>query len=124
MIRRSAFYIAAAFALTVPAAAQQNVIQPRAATALEAKSDIRVTISMNFFALAPVADVEAASKAQEQARRALYEAAGQECGLLQSVIASECRLDSININVNRTFGNQQPEGFNANGNFTFHIKLK
>ena len=124
MIRRSAFYIAAALALTVPAAAQQNVIQPRAAPALEAKSDIRVTISMNFFALAPVADVEAASKAQEQARRALYEAAGRECGLLQSVIASECRLESININVNRPFGNQQPEGFNANGNFTFHIKLK
>jgi hypothetical protein len=76
MIRRSAFYIAAALALTVPAVAQQIVIQPRAATALEAKSDIRVTISMNFFTQAPVADVEAASKAQEQARRALYEAAG------------------------------------------------
>jgi len=27
-----------------------------------------------------VADVQAASKAQEQARRALYEAAGRECG--------------------------------------------
>ena len=39
-------------------------------------------------------------------------------------LTSECRLESININVNRTFGNQQPEGFNANGNFTFHIKLK
>ena len=48
MIRRSAFYIAAALALTVPAAAQQIVIQPRAATAPEAKSDIRVTIGMNF----------------------------------------------------------------------------
>jgi hypothetical protein len=124
MIRRSAFCIATSLALTVPAAAQPIVIQPRAATALEAKSDIRVTISMNFFAQAPVAAVEAASKAQEQARLVLYEAAGRECGLLQSVIASECRLESININVNRTFGNQQPEGFNANGNFTFHIKLK
>ena len=47
VIRRSAFYIAAALALTVPAAAQQLVIQPRAATALEAKNDIRVTIGMN-----------------------------------------------------------------------------
>jgi len=48
MIRRSEFYIAVALALTLPAAAQQIVIQPRAATALEAKGDIRVTIGMNF----------------------------------------------------------------------------
>lgn len=121
---RSPLYVVAALAMTAPAAAQQIVIQPRAATALEAKSDIRVTVGMNFFAQAPVGDAEAASKAQEQARRVLYEAAARECGVLQSVIASDCRLESININVNRTYGNQQPEGFNANGNFSFHIKLK
>jgi hypothetical protein len=123
MIRFS-LIILAGLAFAAPAAAQQIVIQPRAAAAIETKNDIRVTVGMGFFAQAPVADAEAASKAQEQARRVLYEAAARECELLRSVLASECRLDSININVNRTFGNQQPEGFNANGSFSFHIKLK
>lgn len=124
MIRLLAFFVSAGLALALPASAQQIVIQPRATTALEAKTDIRVNVAMSFFAKAPVSDAEAAAKAQEQARRVLYEAAAKECELLRTVIASECRLESINIGVNRSYGNQQPEGFNANGSFTFHIKLK
>src|SRR5579884_1728320 len=122
MIYSRAVLVLVGIAVAGSAAAQQIVIQPRPAAA-ETRTDIRVVVGMNFFAPAPVANAEAASKAQEQARRVLYEAAARECELLQSVIASECRLDSININVSRTYGNQQPEGFNANGNFSFHIKL-
>jgi hypothetical protein len=40
------------------------------------------------------------------------------------VIASECRLESVNVNMNRNYGNQQPEGFNANGSFTYRVMLK
>lgn len=67
---------------------------------------------------------DAAVKAQENARRVLYDSAGRECELLKAVIASECRLESVNVNMNRTYGNQQPEGFNANGSFAYRVMLK
>lgn len=125
MLRNAILVTVSACALAVPAAAQQIVIQPRAASMPESKGgDIRVNVGMSFLAPAQVNDPAAATKAQEHARRVLYESAGHECDVLQAVLASECRLESINVNVNRTFGNQQPEGFNANGNFVFHVKLK
>jgi len=39
------------------------------------------------------------------------------------VLAQECRLESITVNVNRQFG-QQVEGYTAMGNMTFQITLK
>ena len=75
-----------------------------------AQGDIRVNVSMNFFVAAPMNDVEAAAKAQQQARKVIYESAGRECDLLRAVIASECRLKLININVNRNYGNQSAGG--------------
>ena len=42
-------------------------------------------------------------------------------------IASDCRLESVNVNIQRInqFGNQQrPDGFNVNGNITFRIVPK
>jgi hypothetical protein len=43
---------------------------------------------------------------------------------LRAVIARECRLESINVNVNRNYGNEGVQGFNASGNFAFHVTLK
>jgi hypothetical protein len=79
---------------------------------------------MSFFVADPTDDSEAGVKAQEQARRAIYESAARECEVLRAVIASECRLESINVNVNRNYGNQGLRGFNAGGNFAFHVILK
>lgn len=125
MIRRSTLLLVAMLASAAPAAAQQQVfIQPRVAVPPESQGNVRVSVSMTLFAPASLSDLQAAGKAQENARRILYESAGRECELLRAVIASECRLEGININVNRTYGNQQPEGFNASGSFSFHIKLK
>ena len=125
MSRIVRFAAIAAILFAAPAVAQNIVIQSHAATPMtDAKGDVRVSISMNFFVAAPTDDSEAALKAQEQARRALYESAGRECDVLRAAIASDCRLESININVNRSFGAQVPQGFNANGSFGFHIRLK
>ncbi len=124
MSRTIRLTVVAAVMFAAPAMAQSIVIQPRAAASADTKGDVHVNIGMNFFVAAPTDDSEAAVKAQEQARRALYESAARECDLLRAVIASECRLESININVNRNYGNQTPQGFNANGNFRFLIKLK
>ena len=116
--------VAAIVMLAAPAAAQNVVIQPHPGLPSDAPSDIRVNVSMSFFVAAPMNDAQAAAKAQEQARRVIYESAGRECDLLRAVIASECRLESINISVNRNYGNQTPEGFNTSGSFGFRVKLK
>jgi hypothetical protein len=85
---------------------------------------VRVQVHVVFFIAGPVNDSAASLKAQEGARRALYESAGRECDLLRSVIASECQIESINVGVQRSFGGQQGEGFNASGNFGFRVTLK
>lgn len=124
MLRHISLAAAAIVMLTAPAAAQNVVIQPHPGLPSDAPSDIRVNVSMSFFVAAPMNDAQAAAKAQEQARRVIYESAGRECDLLRAVIASECRLESINISVNRNYGNQTPEGFNTSGSFGFRVKLK
>lgn len=123
MLRRASIAAVAALCLAGPSAAQQIVIQQRPG-GTEQKGEVRVQVNMSFFVNAPTGDAEAAVKAQENARRMLYDSAGRECELLKAVLASECRLESVNVNMNRNFGNQQPEGFNANGSFAFRVMLK
>jgi hypothetical protein len=67
---------------------------------------------------------EASLKIQEQARRSLYESAAHECDVLRTVLATECRLETLNVNINRSYGQPQNEGFTATGNFGFKVMLK
>lgn len=123
MVRQSIIVAVAAFVLAGPSAAQQIVIQQRPGGG-EPKGEVRVQVNMNFFVSAPTNDTEASVKAQENARRVLYDRAARECDLLKATLASECRLESVNVNMNRNYGGSQPEGFNASGNFTFKVTLK
>jgi hypothetical protein len=91
---------------------------------------VRITLGVNMFMHAPNDDSEQALKAQEAARRMIYDLAGHECAILRDVLATECRLESINVNVQRVPGNQfgaqqqKVEGFNVNGNIGFRIAPK
>jgi hypothetical protein len=62
---------------------------------------VRVQVGINFFMPGPTGDGEEATKVRERARLAVYEMAGRECGLLQDIIAAECRLESVTVNVTR-----------------------
>lgn len=55
--------------------------------------------------------------AQENARRTLYMVADKECMILRETIATECRLENINVNVNR-MRHPNPETINANASMT------
>jgi hypothetical protein len=80
---------------------------------------------VSFFVPSAVSNSEASLKAQEDARRVLYESGARECEVLRAALASECRIESINVSINRNFGGQpQNEGFTANGNFGFKVTLK
>jgi hypothetical protein len=89
--------------------------------------EVRVQSNFNFFIPGPTGEGEEAQKLRERARRIVYEMAAHECDLLREVLASDCRLESVNDNINinpinRQF--QQQEGFNVNGSMSFQILLK
>jgi hypothetical protein len=119
------FLLAAPFLVLLGASgsAQQITIQNRP-PAPEQKGEIRIQVNMNFFVPAPADNMEASLKAQEDARKALYMSAGHECEVLKAALASECRIESVNVNINRNYGRPQNEGFTANGSFGFRVTLK
>jgi hypothetical protein len=90
---------------------------------------IRVTVNVSVFAPSVNDSGAPAMQAQEAGRKMIYEVAGHECALLLSVLANECRLESVNINVQRfapyQYGNQSgTEGFNINGNIGLRVLQK
>jgi hypothetical protein len=94
------------------------------AQSLPMKNDVRVQVNMSFYVRGSMDEADASVKAQEQARKVLYESAGRECEVLKASVASDCRLESINVNMNRNYNQQQGDGFYANGNFSYHVTLK
>ena len=126
MVRK--LILALPVALVALAAAEAETSDARSAVMLDGGKggEVRVQVHVNFFVAAPVDDSEASLKAQQDARRKLYESAARECDVLRASIAAQCRIDSINvnINVNRNYGRPDNEGFNAGGNFGFRVTLK
>ncbi len=111
------------------ASAQTIVVNPRQSMAPVSAEQIRITVGVNTFVPAPADNGEEALKAQEAGRRMMYELAAHECAILIDVLASECRLESVNVNVQRAPSNQfaaqqRAEGFNMNGNIVFRIVAK
>ena len=122
---------AAAFgAIAVPALGEQvnPLVRERIVVAQGQQQErraepVRVQLAINFFVPGPTNDGEEATKIRDRARRAIYEMAWRECTLLEDTIAAECRLESINVNLNRQAG-QQTEGFTASGQLGFRIAPK
>ncbi|WP_426441912.1 hypothetical protein [Bradyrhizobium genosp. P] len=113
--------------LTVPALAQspgQRIIVEQSTGASRQEGFVRVQSNINLFMPGPTGDGEEAQKLRERARRIVYEMAAHECDILRDVLAKDCRLESINSNIGRQFGQQQQEGFNVNGSMSLQITLK
>jgi hypothetical protein len=88
------------------------------------EGQVRVQSNINFFVAGPTADGEDAQKLRDKAQRAIYEMAARQCDLLREVLAKDCRMESVNSNIGRQFGQQQQEGYTANGSMSFQITLK
>lgn len=86
---------------------------------------VRIQSSINFFLPGPTGEGEEAQKLRDRARRTLYEMAVHECDLLREVLAKDCRLETVNSNLNigRQYG-QQEEGLNINGSMSLQVTLK
>jgi hypothetical protein len=116
---RFAFAVGAIALLAGPASAQ--TAQPNA---LRQDAPVRIQSSINFFVLGPTGDGEEAQRLRDKARRIVYEMAGRECDVVREVLARECRLESVNVNIGRQHGSQQPEGYTVNGSMSLQAFLK
>ncbi|MGV7212041.1 hypothetical protein [Bradyrhizobium sp. UFLA05-112] len=113
--------------MIVPASAQspgQRVIIEQSGGSQRQEGSVRVQSTINFFVAGPSGDTDDAQKLRDRARRTVYEMAARECDLLREVLAKDCRLETVNSNINRQFGQQQQEGFSVSGSMSLQITLK
>ena len=54
----------------------------------------------------------------------IYQMAARECGMLEDVLARTCRLEAINVSLNRQPGTGMGDGYMVGGNFTMVVTLK
>jgi hypothetical protein len=124
----SAFVASAALLLVSPVIAQQRVIVEQGSGAPRQENMVRVQNNISFFMSGPTGDGDEAQKLREKAQRSVYEMAGRQCELLREVLAKDCRLETVNVNVNaanaRQFNQQQPEGLTVNGSMSLQVSLK
>jgi hypothetical protein len=120
--------LAASFATAAPA--EIVIRSPNEVSGTPATADqARITVNLNTFVPAPNDNSDQAQKAEESGRRTVYEFAEHECTILRDTIASECRLESINVNMQRVapspnFAQARPDGFNINAAMNFRIAPK
>jgi hypothetical protein len=110
-----------------PSAAQtpgQRITIEQSGSPSRQEGQVRIQTSINFFVTGPTGDGEEAQKLRDKARRTIYEMAARECDLLREVLARDCRMESVNSNIGRQFGQQQQEGYTVNGSMSFQITLK
>jgi hypothetical protein len=110
-----------------PSAAQtpgQRIMIEQSGSPSRQEGQVRIQTSINFFVTGPTGDGEEAQKLRDKARRTIYEMAARECDLLREVLAKDCRMESVNSNIGRQFGQQQQEGYTVNGSMSFQITLK
>lgn len=129
LLSRSLVTLAALAALTLGAAAQDvnPLVRERigvSPTETRGQQQVRVQTSINLFMPGPSGEGEAATQLRDRARRAIYEMAARECGLVEDVMARTCRLEAINVNINRQMGSGMGEGYMVGGNITMMITLK
>ena len=110
-----------------PATAQtpgQRIVLEQLGAGQRQEGSVRVQSNITFFVAGATGDSDDAQKAREKAQRVVYEMAARQCDLLREVLAKDCRMEAINSNVGRQFGQQQQEGYVVNGSMTFQITLK
>jgi hypothetical protein len=107
-------------AQTITIQRPQGPVDPSAAP-------IRIQLSVNVFVPGPADESEQSVALRDRASRAIYEMAARECEILREKLADDCRLESVNVNLNRQrqqFGGQQVDGFQAGGTLGYRITQK
>jgi hypothetical protein len=125
---KGALVAGAALFLTSPAVAQNRIIVEQGGGGSRQENSVRVQDNLSLFLPGPTGEGDEAQKLREKGRRIVYEMAAHECDLLREVLAKDCRVENVNVNLNATggrqFNQQQQEGINLNGSMSLQIILK
>ena len=124
---KNAIVVSVALLLASPVVAQNRIIVEQGNNPPRQENMVRVQNNISFFLTGPTGDGDEAQKLRDKAQRSVYEMAGRQCDLLREILAKDCRMESVNVNVNansRQFNQQQPEGLNVNGSMSLQITLK
>src|SRR5262245_21467163 len=92
----------------------QRIVIERSSQPQRQEGAVRVQLSIQLFLPGPTDDSEDAGEQRERARRVLYNLAAKECDVLREVVARDCQVSSINININRQSGGQT-QGYSVTG---------
>lgn len=124
---KCALVVSVAVLLVSPVVAQNRIIVEQGGNPPRQENMVRVQNNISFFIAGPTGDGDEAQKLRDKAQRSVYEMAGRQCDLLRDILAKDCRMESVNVNVNannRQFNQQQSEGLNVNGTMSLQITLK
>jgi hypothetical protein len=124
---KNAIVVSVALLLASPVVAQNRIIVEQGNNPPRQENVVRVQNNISFFLTGPTGDGDEAQKLRDKAQRSVYEMAGRQCDLLREILAKDCRMESVNVNVNannRQFNQQQAEGLNVNGTMSLQITLK
>jgi hypothetical protein len=124
---KRALVMSAALFLVSPVVAQNRIIVEQGNNPPRQENMVRVQNNISFFLAGPTGDGDEAQKLRDKAQRSVYEMAGRQCDLLREILVKDCRMESVNVNVNannRQFNQQQAEGLNVNGTMSLQITLK
>lgn len=139
MTNRILFAIGTSLLLIASAAAQtltpavEGPVRIQTSSQLRQDGFVRINNTINFFVAGPSGDSDEAQKLREKARTMIYQTAARECELLKETLAKDCRLESVNSNINSNrpyaqwqppYGQTQQEGFTINGTMGFQVTLK
>lgn len=115
-MRQSLIALACLAGLSAPAAAQMSPRGPLGA----GEAQISVNFSVPF--ASEERDPIKLVAAQSQFRKTLYEVASRECVALVQTIADECRMVSMNVNVNNQGGMMMVTFMNATAQYRVTLK--
>lgn len=124
---KNALVVSVALLLASPVVAQNWIIVEQGNNPPRQENMVRVQNNISFFIAGPTGDGDEAQKLRDKAQRSVYEMAGRQCDLLRAILAKDCRMELVNVNVNannRQFNQQQAEGLNVNGTMSLQITLK
>jgi hypothetical protein len=110
-------------------AAEAQQPYPLRVPAPERMSENTIQVSVNYSFSVPVkgADETAQAEALESGRKLIYGIAASECKVLETTIASACRLERLNVQSNtrrNARSEDQPVQIQVGGNASYRIQLK
>jgi hypothetical protein len=85
-----------------------------------------ISVAVNYSLAIPLKsdDEKAQAEALESGRRMLYGIAANECKVLQSTIATTCRIERLNVQSNVHRGSRTTDQIQVSGNATYRVTLK